>query len=727
MRTGVLHRLGRWCHRERKIVVLGWINALILTAGVAAAWGGELANAFEAPASESQQAFDLLFERFPEQAGAGGEIVFRARPSIDDPAIRAKVERLLADVEATPGIRDVASPYEPAGGFQVSADRTIAFARLQFATTTLEIPDRTVERVLQSSETANTADLQVEVGGQAIQFANRAESGTREAVGLGAAVVVLLFTFGSVVAMGLPIATALIGLGVALAAVPLVSLAVDVPVFGPSLAIMIGLGVGIDYALFILTRFRACLAQGLASEEACGTAIATSGRAVVFAGVTVCISMFGMFLMGISFINGMAMSAMLAVLVTVLASITLLPAMLGFVGASIDRWSIGGGTHRSEAGRDSWWYRWSLFVQAHPWPCALAALAVLLVLASPVLSMRLGSTDAGSNPKGSTTREAYDLISEGFGPGYNGPLLLTAEVDGAADIEALQRVSAALGQDRNIAFAAPPLVNARGDAAVVLAIPRTAPQAIETEELIDRLRMQVIPAAIGQGDVEVFVGGVTAMYDDLGRLLSRRLPLFMAVVIGLSFGLLLVVFRSVLVPLKAAIMNLLSIGAAYGVIVAVFQWGWLSELIGLDRTGPIQSFAPMMLFAILFGLSMDYEVFLISRIREEYERTGDNAVAVADGLASTARVITAAAAIMVTVFASFVFNPDAMLKLFGLGLATAIFMDATIVRTVLVPATMALLGDRNWWFPPWLERVVPAVSVEGDHAPEEQPLSVPSA
>lgn len=716
MPASCLDRLARWCHRERITVVLGWVIALLFIAGCGAGFGGGLANTFEAPESESGRAFELLFERFPEQAGSGAEVVFRARATIDDPAVASDMQRLFGTLERQPGVADVVSPYEPEGSFQVSRDRTIAFARVRFAVSTLDVPARSVEYLLDAAADARRDGLQVEVGGQAVQFAAAAEGRTREAIGLAAAVVVLLYTFGSVVAAGLPIATALIGLGVALASVPLLSLAIDIPIFGPSLAVMIGLGVGIDYALFILTRFRTCLDEGASSEDACATALTTSGRAVLFAGITVCISMLGLFLMGISFVNGMAVSAIVAVLVTMLASVTLMPALLGFAGHAVDRLSIPGlDRRRRAAGTDSRWYRWSRFVQRHPWPAALLALAVLLVLTAPVLSMRLGSSDAGANPKGSTTRKAYDLITEGFGPGFNGPLVLVAGIRQPSEVAILERLSEDVRRTPGVAFAGPPLQNERGDAAVVLVVPESAPQAVETERLIDRLRGEVVPSATAGSGVSVNVGGVTAMYRDLGDVLGRRLPVFMAAVIGLSFLLLLVVFRSVLVPVKAALMNLLSIGAAYGVIVAVFQWGWLSALIGIDRTGPIQSFAPMMLFAILFGLSMDYEVFLISRMREEYLRTGDNGAAVADGLAATARVITAAAAIMVTVFASFLFNPDLILKLFGLGLATAILMDATIVRTVLVPATMALLGDRNWWFPAWLDRLVPNFAVEGAH------------
>ena len=695
-------------------MLVGWLTAFVLVAGCSTAFGGSLSTTFEAPASESQRAFDLLFERFPEQAGAGAEVVFRAPATIDDPAVRQRIDALVAELEGIDGIADVVSPLEPEGGFQISQDRQIAFARVRFATTSFDLPTGAVEELLDTVEAADAEGFQTEVGGQVVQFATSAEGGSREAIGLLAAVVVLLFTFGSVVAMGLPIGTALFGLGVAMLIIPLVSVVVDVPIFGPSLAVMIGLGVGIDYALFILTRFRSCLHEGASSEDACATALATAGRAVVFAGITVCISMLGLFVMGIPMIYGMALSAITAVLVTVLASITLLPALLGFAGHNVDRFALPGLRGRDQTGPTSRWYQWSRFVQRHPWPAALGAFAVLVVLASPVLSMRLGSSDAGTSPKGTTLREAYDLIAEGFGPGFNGPLVLAAELAGPADVQTLEQLAAAARETEGVAFAAPPILNQAADAGVVLVLPTTAPQAEETQDLIRRLRNDVVPAVTATSGLDVNIGGITAMYDDLTTALSARLPVFMAVVIGLSFLLLLVVFRSVLVPLKAAVMNLLSIGASYGVIVAVFQWGWLGEVIGVDRTGPIQSFAPMLLFAVLFGLSMDYEVFLISRMREEYLRTGDNAVAVADGLATTARVITAAAAIMITVFSSFLFNPSSILKLFGLGLSTAILMDATIVRTVLVPATMELLGERNWWFPAWLDRLVPTVSVEGN-------------
>jgi RND superfamily putative drug exporter len=711
----VLERVARWCHRERWIVVVGWLTVLVFVAGTAKAFGGELSNQFKVPGAESQRAFDILIEKVPEQAGAGAQIVFHAKTTVDDPAVKQHMTELFTKLESVPKVASVSSPYGPLGAFQVSKDRRIAFATIQFNVTTLDVPTATVKDVLRVAERSSTPAVQVEVGGEAVQFAAQTDVGSSERIGLLAAMFVLLLTFGSVVAMGLPLGTALFGLGVGLASVPIAGRFIDIPIFGPSLAAMIGLGVGIDYALFIVTRFRTSLHDGAESEDACATALTTSGRAVIFAGITVCISMLGLFVMGIPLVRGMAVSAMVAVILTMIASITLLPALLGFAGPSIDRFSIPGRSTREASSRTSRWFRWSRFIQRHPWPAAFGALLVLLLLASPVLSMRLGSTDAGSNPKSSTTRRAYDLITDGFGPGYNGPLLVAAEVGGMRDFAALQKLSDAIRATPDVALVAPPILGKSGDAAIILVVPKSAPQDQATEHLIDVLRNDVIPQTLAGTNVVVHVGGVTAIFNDLSHALSKRLPLFMATVIGLSFLLLLVVFRSVLVPLKAAVMNLLSIGASYGVIVAVFQWGWLGSIVGVDRTGPIQAFVPMMLFAILFGLSMDYEVFLISRMREEYLRTGNNAEAVADGLAVTARVITAAAAIMITVFGSFIFQDNTILKLFGLGLSTAILMDATIVRTVLVPATMELLGDRNWWFPAWLDRLVPNIAIEGEH------------
>jgi RND superfamily putative drug exporter len=496
-----------------------------------------------------------------------------------------------------------------------------------------------------------------------------------------------------------------------------------VPNFTPQLASMIGIGVGIDYALFIVTRYRSALEQGQEPKEAVVTAMTTAGRAVLFAGLVVVISFLGILLMGFNFVQGVAVGGAAAVFVTMLASITLLPAVLGFVGRNIDRLHIPHLRRRERTGHESGWYRWSRLIQRRPVIAFVAGLAVLVALSIPLFSIRLGVADAGNNPDTLSSRRAYDLLSEGFGPGFNGRLLLAAEVNSPADLEVLGALSQDLAATSGVATATPPIPSPEGNAAIITVFPTTAPQDEATDRLVDRLRNDVIPEATGGTDVRVLVGGLTAIFKDFSQQAGDRLPVLIIVVIGLSFLLLMAVFRSVLVPIKAAVMNVLSIGAAYGVIVAIFQWGWLRELFGVGKPGPIEAWVPMMLFTILFGLSMDYEIFLLSRIREDYLRTRDNATSVANGVAATGRVITAAAAIMVAVFLSFVIGFDIrQIKLFGLGLAVAVLIDASLVRMVLVPATMELLGDANWWFPRWLDRVVPRLAVEAEPEARERPL-----
>jgi RND superfamily putative drug exporter len=492
--------------------------------------------------------------------------------------------------------------------------------------------------------------------------------------------------------------------------VDFISRGVTVPTFGTELAAMIGIGVGIDYALFVVTRYRVGLQEGLAPEDAVIAALATSGRAVLFAGCTVVISLLGMFLLGLSFVVGMALGAIGAVILVMAGALTLLPAMLGFVGANIDRLHVPQLSRRGhQQGGHTFWWRWSRVVQRRPWISGGIALVLLIALSLPLFGMHLAFTDSGNDPSGSMTRQAYDLLAEGFGPGSNGPLVIA--VDGSNRAVAT-RLQEAFAHTPGVAFAVPPQFNPAGDAAVLIVIPTTSPQDLRTQSLVDHLRKDVIPPIVGGTGVKALVGGETAASVDSSHQLSSRLPYVIGGVVILSFLLLMSVFRSIAVPVKAAVMNLLSIGAAYGVIVAVFQWGWLGSFFGIGRTAPVDPWVPLMLFTILFGLSMDYEVFLLSRIREEWRRTGDNATAVADGLASTARVITAAAAIMVCVFGSFLLQDQRVLKLFGMGLATAVFVDATLVRMVLVPSTMEILGAANWWFPSWLDRAIPTLSVE---------------
>ena len=541
-----------------------------------------------------------------------------------------------------------------------------------------------------------------------------------EGLGLLAAVIVLLVAFGSVLAMGLPIATALLGIGIGVSLISVLARFMSTPDFTPQVASMIGLGVGIDYALFIVSRYRDALSRLRPPEDAVVEALTTAGRAVLFAGCTVMISVLGMLLMGLSFLYGLAIGTSIAVFIAVAAALTLLPALLGFIGFNIDKLSV----HRKNRNRSriSGWTRWADFVQAHPKPIAAVGFLVLAAFSIPVFSLRLGTADAGNNPEGMTTKTAYDLTAEGFGPGSNGPMLIVADTDGGSTA-GLAQVAAALRSTPGIVMATEFQPSPNGNAAIATVIPSTGPQDTATERLVHHIRDDVLPSATAGTGLTVHVGGMTASGIDFSDMIGQRLPLFIGAVLVLSFLLLLMVFRSVLVPLKAVLMNLLSIGAAYGVMVAVFQWGWFGSIVGVTG-GPIEAWAPMMLFAIVFGLSMDYEVFLLSAVKEEYDHTGDNAHAVSSGLAITARLITAAALIMVCVFGTFVLSDIRALKLIGLGLAVAVAIDATIVRIVLVPATMELLGKANWWLPRWLDRILPHLAVEG--APETGRFPAPA-
>ncbi len=712
----MLSRLATSCYRRRRWILLIWVAGLVGISMLSNAAGKAFSQEISLDGSDSQQAFDVLEERFPGRSGLTGDVVFKAEAGITDPAVRERLSALFERIRAVDGVTDVRTPYEgPMAAAQISPTGTIGYAIVQFGgKSSNDVARSTIAEIARAVDESRTTGLQVELGG--FLFQEQEPPGT-EAIGLLAAVVILLVAFGSVLAMGLPIATALFGIGVGFGVVNLLAHVTSVPSFATQLAAMIGIGVGIDYALFIVTRYRQALAEGSEPESAVVTAIDTAGRAVLFAGCTVVISLAGMLLIGIDFVQGLGLAAASVVAVTMVASVTLLPAILGFVGRNIDRLSIPGLGRRAHGSRQGFWFRWSRFLQRHPWPSAVLGLLLLVAMALPVFSMRLGSSDESNLPETMTVRRAYDLKAEGFGAGASGPLLLVAELPSPAQSpETMVRLVEAVRAVPGVAQVAPPMPNPSGDAAIIQVIPTTSSQDEATIELIERLRSEVLPAATAGTGVTVHVGGVTALFEDLAVQLQKRLPVFIAVVLALSFLLLLMVFRSVLVPVKAVLMNLLSIGAAYGVVVAVFQWGWGASALGVGKEGPIESFLPMMMFAILFGLSMDYEVFLLSRIKEEYDQTGDNSLAVADGLRATARVITAAALIMVTVFGSFMFGPQRVVKEFGLGLAIAVLIDATIVRMILVPATMELLGRTNWWFPRWLGWL-PEVHIEGRETP----------
>jgi RND superfamily putative drug exporter len=704
-------RLALVSYRRRRIVLGGWVALVAVLLIAANLGGGVFKTEFKLPGSESQQALDILKEKgFASQAGVESQIVFHSDRGIDDPSVRAAMEGLFTRIEQNVPGSSIASPYDPQGARQVAGDRKTAYAQLNLSDRTFEQYEPIANEIKGYRNDVKVDGLQVELGGDI--FASFSQSPS-EVIGIIGAIIILLIAFGSLLAVGLPIVTALFGIGTGFAVVELASRWIDMPGFTSQMVAMISIGVGIDYALFIVTRYREGLHAGLAPEDAVARSLDTAGRAVLFAGGTVVIAVLGLFAMNQAMMNAVALAASFGVLMTMLASLTLLPAVLGFVGRNIDRFALPNRT-REERTSGSFWFRWSRLMQRHPVPALVAGLAVLAVLALPVFSMRLGFGDAGSRGTGDTTRRAYDLLSQGFGPGFNGPLLIASETPGgASDLAALGRLSDALNRTPGVAFASPPSPNAAGDAAIIQVYPTTSPQDEATSDLVNTLRRHTVPDTLAGSTVIAHVGGQTAGAVDFASYTGDHLPIVMGVVLLLSFSLLMLVFRSLIVPLKAVIMNLLSIGASYGILVAVFQWGWLKDVIGVSKTGPIDAWVPIMLFAIVFGLSMDYEVFLLSRVREEYDRNGrDNRLAVADGLAATARVITAAAAIMVCVFMSFALGSDRSIKLFGLGLASAIFLDATLVRMVLVPATMELLGDANWWLPRWLGRVLPVVHVD---------------
>ncbi len=697
-----LSRLSRFCYRQRRLVVVLWIVVFVILNIAGKAIGDAYSNNFSGGHSDSVAAFDLLKARFPSRAGDTADIVFSSPRGVTDATVRSRMEQLFAEVGPgrVPHVDALDSPYQSPG--RISRNGEIAYATVTFDKQAGDLPANAAKPLLDAAKRARSANLKVELDGPVVARANQATPGASEGIGLLAAIVILFIAFGSLLAMSLPILAALFGIGTGTVFVVLLSHVVTVPSFAPYIADMIGLGVGIDYALFIIVRYRSGLHDGLDPETANILALTTAGRAVLFAGCTVIISLLGMFMMGINFIYGLSLGAILAVLMVMAASVTLVPAIMGFAGNKLAAKPNKQRDHRETAA-----YRWSRQIQARPWPMALASLVVLVVLALPMFSIRLGVADQGNDPTSQTTRRAYDLLATGFGPGFNGPILLAADLGGATTPATVTTFANGLRSDPDVALVAPPRVNPAGDAAVVTVIPKGAPQDRSTEHLVHRLR-----SAIHQRGLTMYVGSETAIAIDASSHVGARLPWMVAAVIVLSFLLLVAVFRSVLVAVKAGIMNLLSIGASYGVIVAIFQWGWLKSIINIGRPGPIEFWVPMMLFTVLFGLSMDYEVFLLSRIREEYLVSGDNATAVADGLATTARVITAAAAIMIAVFLSFVLGDLRVLKLMGLGLATAIFVDATLVRMVLVPATMELLGNANWWLPRWLDRSIPRISIE---------------
>jgi putative drug exporter of the RND superfamily len=714
-RRGLVARVARWSAQHRRTVIVGWIALLVVTLGISGALGTKYSNNFSLGGTDSQRATDLLKRDFPAQAGDEDTIVLHARHgTVTDRAIRVRVEPVLARVARLPHVTGVASPYARGGSQAISKDRTIAFATVTFDQRANDLEKDDIKRVIATAQSAASPQLQVELGGQAIQQAQEVSLGFVTVVGLAAAIIVLLVTFGSVLAMGLPIITALLGLGTGIALLGMASHLIDMADFSTELATMIGLGVGIDYALFIVTRFREEHRAGATADDAAVAAMDTAGRAVLFAGTTVIIALLGMFALGVSFLYGVAIGSAIAVLLTMLASLTVLPALLSRFGERLARPRR---RRRGAAAGGGGWRRWSAAVQRRPWPAAIAGVAIMLVLTAPALSMHLGTGDQGNDPTSRTTRRAYDLLATGFGKGFNGPLLVVAQLPQKGDTAALQRVGDTLRATPGVASVAAERVSPAGTTATFTVYPTTSPQDTKTNDLVKTLRDDRLPAVERATGTNLLVGGATATSIDFSHVLATKLPLFIAIVVGLSALLLLIVFRSTLIPIQGALMNLLSIGASLGVTVAVFQQGWLASLIGVQE-GPIEPWLPVMLFAIVFGLSMDYEVFLVSRIHEEWTKRRDASRAVGEGLAVTGRVITAAATIMICVFLSFVLGDDRGIKLFGFSLATAVFLDAFVVRSLLLPAVLHLLGERTWALPGWLERRLPSIAIERPAAPE---------
>lgn len=711
----MIKRLAHFSYRHRLIIVIFWICFLSGAAAWAHFAGNGFTTNFRLNGTDSQTAADLLSNRFPVEAGSTGDIVFKSASGIENPQTHQSLVELFNKVRQVNQVTGIQSPYNSVNRNQLSPDGDIGYAVIHFNAIVTGVTPQTLNQIQTLATNTNRNGLEVEIGGGV--FSSFRPQLNSIAIGLVAAVIILLIAFGSIIAMGLPIINALVGIGIGISLVELLAHLVALPSFSTELGAMLGIGVGIDYALLIVTRYRQGLANKLGPQAAVISAMDTAGRSVFFAGLAVVASLLSMLLSDVGFIEGLGIAAAVVVAITMLASLTLLPAILGYAGHNIDYLKVPR-LSRKPKSNEQLWYNWSRFLQKRPWPPLLIGLTILIVLAIPFFSIRLGSSDSSSQPTSDTTRRAYDLTSEGFGVGANGPLLIAAAIDKDQDITTMQRLADSLRNTPNVSLVTPLQINKAGNAAVLDVIPGTSPQAAQTSALIKYIRNTVIPNVTKNTNTSIHVGGITATYDDLASLLQSRLPIFISVVLAVSFVLLLMVFRSVIIPIKAVLLNVLSIGAAYGVLVAVFQWGWLKSAVGLGHSGPIDSYIPLIMFAILFGLSMDYEVFLLSRIKEEYEKTGDNSLAVANGLTHTARVISAAALIMVTVFASFVVTDFRILKEFGLGLAVAVFIDATVVRLVMVPAIMELLGKANWWFPHWLEWL-PKLHIEDTENPQK--------
>ncbi|MFG2559536.1 MMPL family transporter [Streptomyces sp. NPDC048496] len=725
--------IARWCIRHRLLAVLIWLLALGGAATAAGFAGSAYSTNYDVPGTESGQANDLLKSGFTDLGGDTDTVVWHTTDSTVRAAdVQQTMTRTLHTIEQLPGVGGVTGPYGASGAGQISADGHTAYATITFDHQADDIPLQQARSVVDTAKAAAGDGLQVELGGSAVALTEAPSAHLSEAIGVLVAAVVLFLAFGSLAASLLPIATALVSVGTAYAGIVLLGHLMTVADFAPMLGMLIGLGVGIDYALFIVTRHRTGLRRGMTVAEAAQNAVATTGRAVVFAGATVCIALLGMLVLRLGFLNGVAIAASLTVVLTVAASVTLLPALLSFIGMRAlnrrERKQLAEHGPQPEL-PTGFAARWSAFVERHPKLLGAVAAVVMLVLALPTFALHLGSSDQGNNAASSTTRQAYDLLADGFGPGVNGPLTIAAQLDGADDRLAMDGLPATLRATDGVASVSPVTYNNSGDVAFVTVVPASSPQSRETSALVDRLRTDVLPHTEENTSLHAYVGGVTAGYDDFAHVVIGKLPLFVGAVVGLGCLLLLLAFRSIAIPLKAAVMNVAAVASSFGVVVAIFQWGWGSERLGLGSAGPIEPFLPVIMVSVLFGLSMDYQVFLVGRMYEEWLETGDNRRAVRVGLAETSRVINSAAVIMISVFLAFVLSGDRVIAMFGIALAAAVALDAFVLRTLLVPALMHVLGGANWWLPRRLDRWLPRISIEPPdcRAPHAKILSARSS
>jgi RND superfamily putative drug exporter len=702
--------LADMAHKRRWLVLGVWIFAIVAVGGAAKSAGSAFSSSFQLPDTESSRVQEILSKEFPAQGGDSSQIVIEAKGKLTSAENQAIVQKLIADVATSPIVKSVDSPFDPRTA-ALNSDQSIGFATIHFNGSAQDLPKEEIKKVVEVAQSYENAGLEINLSGAVIKLANAVEPSSSEMIAILAAFLVLLYTFGSLVATLVPIVVAVFALAVGSALVAIVSNSVQIADFAPILASLVGLGVGIDYALFIVTRFRRAIHEGKSVHESIRIAMTTSGRSVLFAGIIVCISMLGLFTVGLSFLSGVGVAASISVIVSMIASLTLLPALLSIIGKNIDRLRIPFKKLHAEEEGGKGWKKWADKIQAHPVRWAVSSTLILLFICVPVTQIRLGASDSGNDAVGTTTRQAYDSLAKGFGPGFNGPITMLADVSNQKSADSTSQVIDIIKAQPDVAAVLPAIPTQDGKYQLITVYPKSSPQSEATSNFISELREDVIPQIQKETGVSIQVGGLVAIFKDFGDVLTSKLLKFILSVVILSMLLLMILFRSILIPIKAAAMNLLSICAAFGVVVAGFQWGWFEPIFGTSA-GPIESFLPIMLFAILFGLSMDYEVFLVSRIHEEWIKSGNSKDSVSKGLAATGSIITAAAAIMIVVFMAFVFLGERTIQLFGVGLAVAVLIDATIIRSTLVPSLMQLAGKWNWYLPNFIERKLPKVRLE---------------